>query len=277
MLDRVPRRSAVDAAGEAADYEAVRRAIAFITDAWKSQPETEAIADAAGLDVRQLNALFRRWAGLTPKAFLQAVTFDHARRVLAESGNVFDAALDLGLSGPSRLHDLFVSFEAMSPGEWKRGGAGATVWYGVHPSPFGAALVMATERGLCRPRLRRCRRRGGRPCRHAHPLAGRTPRGGCGAHRAAGPAHLRRRGVAAADAAARGADRHRFSDPGVGGAGADSARPGRHLCRCRRGGRPAPGGTCCRRGGGEEPGRLRRALPPGGGRRAARSPAITGA
>ncbi|BBF94234.1 transcriptional regulator [Blastochloris tepida] len=146
MLDRVP--TAPDPAVDPADYEAVRRAIAFISEAWKSQPETEAIADAAGLDVRQLNALFRRWAGLTPKAFLQAVTFDHARRVLAASGNVFDAALDLGLSGPSRLHDLFVSFEAMSPGEWKQGGAGATVWYGVHPSPFGAALVMATARGL---------------------------------------------------------------------------------------------------------------------------------
>jgi AraC family transcriptional regulator of adaptative response/methylated-DNA-[protein]-cysteine methyltransferase len=130
-----------------ADYEAVRRAIAFISEAWRSQPEAEAIADAVGVDVRTLNALFRRWAGLTPKSFLQAVTLDHAKKVLASS-DVLDTALELGLSGPGRLHDLFVSHEAMSPGEWKRGGAGAVVRYGFHASPFGRALVMATARGL---------------------------------------------------------------------------------------------------------------------------------
>jgi AraC family transcriptional regulator of adaptative response/methylated-DNA-[protein]-cysteine methyltransferase len=131
-----------------ADYEVVRRAIAFISGAWRRQPEAEDIADAVGTDVRTLNALFRRWAGLTPKGFLQAVTLDHAKRVLAESGNLLDAAFELGLSGPGRLHDLFVAHEAMSPGEWKRGGAGAVVRFAFHPSPFGLALVMATARGL---------------------------------------------------------------------------------------------------------------------------------
>ncbi|ALK11009.1 methylated-DNA--[protein]-cysteine S-methyltransferase [Blastochloris viridis] len=141
--------SSLDAQADwCADYEVVRRAIAFITEAWRSQPEAEAIATAAGVDIRTLNALFRRWAGLTPKGFLQAVTLDHAKRVLAGSGNVLDAAFELGLSGPGRLHDLFVTHEAMSPGEWQRGGAGAVVRFGFHPSPFGTALVMATARGL---------------------------------------------------------------------------------------------------------------------------------
>jgi AraC family transcriptional regulator of adaptative response/methylated-DNA-[protein]-cysteine methyltransferase len=151
MLDRMLLPADVAPAPEpvdpCADYEVVRRAIAFISEVWRSQPEAEDIADAAGVDVRTLNALFRRWAGLTPKSFLQAVTLDHAKRVLASS-DVLDAAFELGLSGPGRLHDLFVTHEAMSPGEWKRGGAGAVVRFAFHPSPFGRALVMATRRGL---------------------------------------------------------------------------------------------------------------------------------
>ena len=130
------------------DYEVVRRAIAFISEDWRAQPEVEAVAAEVGIDARSLTALFRRWAGLTPKAFLQAVTLDHAKRLLKESGNVLDAALELGLSGPGRLHDLFVTHEAMSPGEWKSGGGGAEIAYGFHPSPFGSALVMMTARGL---------------------------------------------------------------------------------------------------------------------------------
>jgi AraC family transcriptional regulator of adaptative response/methylated-DNA-[protein]-cysteine methyltransferase len=95
-----------------------------------------------------LHHLFRRWAGITPKAFLQALTLDHARRLLRDSASVLDASFEVGLSGPGRLHDLFVTHEAMSPGEWKSGDAGLTVSYGFHPSPFGTALVMTTERGL---------------------------------------------------------------------------------------------------------------------------------
>jgi len=95
-----------------------------------------------------LHHLFRRWAGLTPKAFMQALTLDHAKGLLRDSASVLDAALDSGLSGPSRLHDLFVTHEAMSPGEWKTGGAGMTLQYGFHPSPFGTAIVIASGRGL---------------------------------------------------------------------------------------------------------------------------------
>jgi len=96
----------------------------------------------------ELHHLFRRWCGLTPKAFLQALTLDSARNLLRASASVLDAAYEVGLSGPGRLHDLFVTHEAMSPGEWKTGGEGLTITYGFHPSPFGMALVMTTPRGL---------------------------------------------------------------------------------------------------------------------------------
>src|ERR1700728_2767615 len=130
------------------DYDSVRRAIAFISERWRAQPTIEAVADAAAVTPDELHHLFRRWAGLTPKAFMQALTLDHAKSLLRDSASVLDAALDSGLSGPGRLHDLFVTHEAMSPGEWKTGGDGMTLRYGFHPSPFGTALVMASERGL---------------------------------------------------------------------------------------------------------------------------------
>jgi AraC family transcriptional regulator, regulatory protein of adaptative response / methylated-DNA-[protein]-cysteine methyltransferase len=130
------------------DYDSVRRAIAFISENWRNQPEIEAIADAASVTPDELHHLFRRWAGLTPKAFMQALTLDHAKSLLRDSASVLDAALDSGLSGPGRLHDLFVTHEAMSPGEWKTGGAGMTLRYGFHPSPFGTAVVIGSDRGL---------------------------------------------------------------------------------------------------------------------------------
>lgn len=130
------------------DYDSVRRAIAFISEHWRTQPTIEAMADAAAVTPDELHHLFRRWAGLTPKAFMQALTLDHAKNLLRDSASVLDAALDSGLSGPGRLHDLFVTHEAMSPGEWKTGGGGMTLRYGFHPSPFGTAIVIATDRGL---------------------------------------------------------------------------------------------------------------------------------
>src|SRR6266704_3145385 len=131
------------------DYDSVRRAIAFISEHWRAQPAIESMADAAGVTPDELHHLFRRWAGLTPKAFMQALTLDHAKGLLRDSASVLDAALDSGLSGPGRLHDLFVTHESMSPGEWKNGGEGLTMSYGFHPSVFGTALVMTTPRGLC--------------------------------------------------------------------------------------------------------------------------------
>ena len=144
--DRVPDLAPL--ARAASDYDIVRRAIAHIRGNWQAQPEIETIAEAAGVTATELHHLFRRWAGITPKMFLQALTLDHARRLLRDSASVLDASFEVGLSGPGRLHDLFVTHEAMSPGEWKSGGAGMTIYYGFHPSPFGTALVMGTERGL---------------------------------------------------------------------------------------------------------------------------------
>lgn len=130
------------------DYDTVSRAIAFISNFWREQPAIEEIAEAVSVTPDELHHLFRRWAGLTPKDFMQAVTLDNAKRMLRDSASILDAAYDSGLSGPGRLHDLFVTHEAMSPGEWKKGGAGTTLRYGFHPSPFGIAVIVATERGL---------------------------------------------------------------------------------------------------------------------------------
>ena len=132
----------------AADYDIVRRAIAHIRGNWRAQPEIDVIANAAGVSATDLHHLFRRWCGLTPKAFLQALTLNHARELLRSSASVLDTAYEVGLSGPGRLHDLFVTHEAMSPGEWKAGGEGLTMTFGFHPCPFGMALVMTTPRGL---------------------------------------------------------------------------------------------------------------------------------
>jgi AraC family transcriptional regulator of adaptative response/methylated-DNA-[protein]-cysteine methyltransferase len=145
--DRIPGVKPLD--GSSADYDIVRRAIAHIHGHWRQQPEIEEIAEAAGVTPTELHHLFRRWAGLTPKAFLQALTLNSARELLRSSASVLDASYEVGLSGPGRLHDLFVTHESMSPGEWKSGAEGVTVSYGFHPSPFGSALVMTTERGLC--------------------------------------------------------------------------------------------------------------------------------
>lgn len=131
------------------DYETVRRAIEAISLDYREQPSLGELARQTGQSEEGLQKLFRRWAGLTPKAFLQAVTLDHARRLLGEGAPLLDTAFEVGLSGPGRLHDLFVTHEAMSPGEYKDRGRGLTIRHGIHISPFGLALVMATERGLC--------------------------------------------------------------------------------------------------------------------------------
>jgi len=135
-------------ADSTADYDKVRKTLAYITDHWRDQPSLEEIAEHVGLSEPHLHHVFRRWSGLSPKAFLQAITLDHARSLLRDSASVLDTAYEVGLSGPGRLHDLFVTHEAMSPGDWKAGGYGLTLRYGYHPSPFGEAIAVATDRGL---------------------------------------------------------------------------------------------------------------------------------
>jgi AraC family transcriptional regulator, regulatory protein of adaptative response / methylated-DNA-[protein]-cysteine methyltransferase len=131
------------------DYETVSRVVELLTENYRDQPSLDAIASDLGQSPTQLQKTFTRWAGLSPKAFLQAVTLDHAKRLLRqEELPLLETSFELGLSGPSRLHDLFVTHEAMSPGEWKLRGGGLTIRYGFHPCPFGVALVMVTDRGL---------------------------------------------------------------------------------------------------------------------------------
>ncbi|KQZ33282.1 6-O-methylguanine DNA methyltransferase [Mesorhizobium sp. Root552] len=130
------------------DYEVVRRAIEKISLDYRDQPSLEVLAEEVGETPTGLQKLFTRWAGLSPKAFLQAVTLDHARRLLDSGLPLLEASLEVGMSGPGRLHDLFVTHEAMSPGDYKMRGAGLTIRYGYHISPFGIALIMVTDRGL---------------------------------------------------------------------------------------------------------------------------------
>jgi AraC family transcriptional regulator, regulatory protein of adaptative response / methylated-DNA-[protein]-cysteine methyltransferase len=131
------------------DYAKVCDVISNITENWRDQPSLDVLAEKAKLTPDQLQRLFTRWAGLTPKAFLQALTLDHAKRMLEHSASILETSLETGLSGPGRLHDLFVTHEGMSPGAYKNRGEGLTIQYGYHPSPFGIALVMATDYGLC--------------------------------------------------------------------------------------------------------------------------------
>jgi len=130
------------------DYDAVRRTVEFITDTWRDQPSLETMADHVGMEPTRLQKLFKRWCGLTPKAFVQAITLDTARDLLRDSASVLDTTYEVGLSGPGRLHDLFVTHEAMSPGEYRSRGAGIDISWGFHACPFGEALVMVTPRGL---------------------------------------------------------------------------------------------------------------------------------
>lgn len=131
------------------DYAKVCDVIAHVSENWRDQPSLDTLADRVKLSPDQLQRLFTRWAGLTPKAFLQALTLDYARKMLESSASILDTSLDVGLSGPSRLHDLFVVHEGMSPGAYKARGAGLSISYGYHPSPFGVALVMTSAYGLC--------------------------------------------------------------------------------------------------------------------------------
>ena len=131
------------------DYARVEQAISYLEENYRDQPELETVAEAVGLSAAHFQRMFKRWAGISPKRFVQYLTLDHARRRLADSASVLDATYDSGLSGPGRLHDLFVTYEAMTPGDYKRDGDGIEIAYGVHPSPFGPCFIGETERGVC--------------------------------------------------------------------------------------------------------------------------------
>jgi AraC family transcriptional regulator of adaptative response/methylated-DNA-[protein]-cysteine methyltransferase len=131
------------------DFDRIARAIAYIDGHFREQPRLAALAGAAGLSPFHFERLFRRWAGVTPRQYLAAVTGAAARNALDSEPSVLDAAHAVGLSGAGRLHDLTVTLEALTPGEIRRGGAGIDIRAGFAATPFGTALVGATARGLC--------------------------------------------------------------------------------------------------------------------------------
>ena len=142
----VPRTESVESAH---DYRRMERAIAYVREYHLNQPELADIARHVHLSEFHFQRLFSRWAGISPKRFLQFLTVEHAKQQLAASKALLDASLDSGLSGPGRLHDLFVTLEAVTPGEFKRHGAGVNISYGFHPTPFGECLLGVTPRGVC--------------------------------------------------------------------------------------------------------------------------------
>ena len=131
------------------DYQRVEQAILYLDEHYKDQPSLEEIAANIGLSEYHFQRLFTRWAGVSPKRFLQYVTKEGAKELLNHSENLLDTTHQIGLSSLGRLHDLFINTEAVSPGEYKSQGTGVTIHYGIHPTPFGQCLIGATERGIC--------------------------------------------------------------------------------------------------------------------------------
>lgn len=138
-----------DTTTEQQTFRRIGQAIHWLVDHYQEQPSLARVAEEVGLSEYHFQRLFSDWAGVSPKKFLQYLTLSHAKERLAACDSVLDAAYDAGLSGPSRLHDLFVAHEAVTPGEWKSMGEGLTVRYGWHDSPFGDCLMAATDRGVC--------------------------------------------------------------------------------------------------------------------------------
>ncbi|MBS0275826.1 MAG: helix-turn-helix domain-containing protein, partial [Proteobacteria bacterium] len=131
------------------DWRRVGRAIHFLTERYTEQPRLEDAADAVGLSPFHFQRLFTRYVGVSPKSFIGHLTLEHAKRDLANGASVMDAAINSGLSGPSRLHDLTLKIEAMTPGEYAKGGRGLSIEYGFADCLFGRVLVMATAKGVC--------------------------------------------------------------------------------------------------------------------------------
>jgi AraC family transcriptional regulator of adaptative response/methylated-DNA-[protein]-cysteine methyltransferase len=147
-LDVSPSQTFAHLAERSADYDRMARALAWLADRWQERPSLDAAAEAVGLSPFHFQRVFSRWAGVSPKTFVAAIAHAQARRALEDGANVLDAAYDAGLSGPSRLHDLFVAHEAVTPGEVRRRGEGLTLAWGWAPTPFGKGLFVSAPRGL---------------------------------------------------------------------------------------------------------------------------------
>lgn len=132
------------------DYKRIERAIDYIGRNFKHQPSLDQMARSVHLSKFHFNRVFKRWTGISPNRFLQFLTLDYTKEQLANSRSLLSTALSAGLSGPSRLHDLFVTFEAMTPGQFKQRGEGLQIVYGFSHCPFGELMIATTERGICR-------------------------------------------------------------------------------------------------------------------------------
>ncbi|MGD8944123.1 MAG: helix-turn-helix domain-containing protein, partial [Desulfobacterales bacterium] len=133
----------------AIDYERIEKAIEFLIDNFHAQPGLREIAEKMHMSEYHFQRLFSRWVGISPKRFLQFLTKEHAKKLLEESINLLDVTYEAGLTSPGRLHDLFVSCEAVTPGEYKTKGRGLKIAYGYHATPFGACMLATTDRGIC--------------------------------------------------------------------------------------------------------------------------------
>ena len=131
------------------DYDRIAKAIDHIVAARTGQPSLEELAAHVGLSPFHFQRLFKRWAGVSPKQFLGYLTVEHAKAALEKSQSVLTPSFDTGLSGGARLHDLFVAVEGMTPGEYKAQGRDLVIRHGVHDTPFGPAMILTTERGVC--------------------------------------------------------------------------------------------------------------------------------
>lgn len=130
-------------------YKKVEEAILYLESHFYEQPDLETVAKESGLSPFHFQRLFKQLAGISPKRFLQYTTLEEAKKLLTKNANLLDVSFDVGLSGPGRLHDLFLAGEAVTPGEYKTAGKGISITYGIHESPFGYALVGLTNQGLC--------------------------------------------------------------------------------------------------------------------------------
>ena len=236
------------------DFARIARAIRFIEEHFREQPRLAQIAQAAHLSEFHFNRLFRRWAGVTPRQYLAFVTARAARRALTRAPSVLEAAYEVGLSGPGRLHDLMVTLEAVTPGEYRSSGAGLKLRSGFTDTPFGRALIASTARGIAHLSFLE-------PGGESQALGRLSAQWPCAAFlrqdssAAAVAAQIwDPRSPAAGCAAARG-ERHELSAEGVAGTARAGTRGHDDICAARRPHRGARRGPCGRqRRGGESGG-----------------------
>ena len=249
--------------GASRDYDRIEKAIRFIETRFEERPGLQEIAGHVGMSEFHFQRLFSRWVGISPKRFLQFLTKEHVKALLAQRP-VLEAALAAGLSGPGRLHDLFVTCEAVTPGEFKAQGRGLVIRHGIHASPFGECLVGLTERGVCWLSFVP----DGSPDDRVDEMRSAWANARFVEDRAATRAVVARIYDPAQwrpDRPAAGPGQgHQLPDQGLGGAPAHPARHGGRLRGRRAADRPPPGRARRGQRGRQEPGQLRDPLPPGG-------------